>query len=921
MPGGGYSGRVYGWGMLMRVIGAILLLAFTCLGVAAARAAAAGSEVVPDGKLPQVATPLAYILDITADPRADRFEGRARIRVRLEQAATRVWLHAQRIDVHQLVASDANGRALKATVQLHGDTGVLEVRFAARVPAQEILLDFRYGAAFNAELQGLYKVRLGDDAYAMTQMEPVSARYAFPAFDEPRFKTPFDISLTVPVADVAVANTRQTGQTKSPDGQWKTLSFATTRPLPTYLVAFAIGPWDVVEAQPIAPNAVRKAPLPLRGIAARGNGAKLDWALQTAAAIVPWFEDYSGQPYPFDKLDLLGAPDFSAGAMENAGLIIYRDAELLIDKQSAAERYRGVFNINAHEIAHQWYGDLVTVPWWDDLWLNEAFATWAQAKATLALHPEYDAELGALEGRQWAMASDSLLSTRKIRQPIDGRGDIETAFDGITYQKGAAVLAMVERWVGEDRFRAGMRAYLAAHAFGSGSSNDLIATLAEHAGKGAALARVMRSFLDQAGVPLVKASLDCADGKATLALAQTRHLPLGVMASTRAQWSVPVCVRFGRGDGSDAQCFLLEQAQQQFAVAGACPDWLLPNADARGYYRFELAPADFARLTAAHARLRAPEQLVLADALDAAFARGSLAPDALLDAMPAFADSGVPQVATALFPRYLWIRRQLAGASTGLALDAWVADLYDARMRGLGWRRQAGEAGTVTALRRRLAHFLATEVRQPAARAALAAQGRAALGLDGSGTVDLARADPDLLDDALKIAVQDGGAPAYAAAQRAFEASRNTAQRYALVAALGASTEPALAARARDFGLTPRVQVGEMNYLYEAQLDEPANRAAAWQWLHAHFDALRERLPPFAQAGLPARFAVGRCSMAAADELAAFFTPRIKDLIGGERGLAQTVERIRQCATLREQLDARPLDEWAAAHRPRQASH
>lgn len=897
----------------MQALRSMLWLLFTCCGSGAALAAAPAGQAIPTGKLPQGVTPLAYSLHIKADPRAERFEGQSRIRVRLDRPAERVWLHAQQIEVRELLASDAKGKPLKAQAQVHGDSGVLEVRFAAPVPAQEITLDFRYEAPFNGELQGLYKVKLGNDPYAVTQMEPVSARYAFPGFDEPRFKTPFDISLTVPVADVAVTNTRQISEQKSADGRWKTLRFATTRPLPTYLVALAIGPWEVVEAKPIPANAVRKTPLPLRGLAARGNGGKLGWALQTAAEIVPFFEEYTAQPYPFDKLDLLGAPDFSAGAMENAGLIIYKDAALLIDKDSAAERYRGVYNINAHEIAHQWYGDLVTVPWWDDIWLNEAYATWGQAKAAMAQHPEYEADLGALEGRMWAMSSDSLLSTRKIRQPIDSRGDIETAFDGITYQKGAAVLAMFERWVGEDRFRAGMRAYLAAHAFGSGSSDDLIATLAEHGGKGAVFASAMRSFLDQPGVPLVKAGVECRDGKAGLHLAQTRYLPYGVLAKDSQQWSVPVCVRFGHGQAHATQCFLLEQAQQRFDLDGACPDWFMPNADARGYYRFELSGEDFARLAKASAQLSAAEQVVYADALGAAFARGSLAPTVLLDAMPAFAGSPKPQVATALLMRYRWIREHVASEATRPLLDAWAAALYAPRMQELGWHRKDGEDSTTTALRTRLADFLAVTVRQPAARATLGAQGRAALGFDGSGKVDLARADPDLLGDALAIAVQDGDAAVFEAAQRAFEASRNTVHRYALLGALGSTRDPALAARVRDYGLTSAVQIGEMGFLYGAQMNEPANRAATWQWLGQHFDDLRKRLPPFAQSRVPGMFADGRCSVAAADELAAFFTPRIKDLIGGERGLAQTVERIRQCSALREHTDARPLDEWVVA--------
>lgn len=875
----------------------------------------AAEPAVPTGKLSGDAEPLGYALHVTADPREDRFRGETRIRVRLDKPADHVWLHAQKIDIERVRASDAKGKPIEAKAITHDDSGVLEVRFGKRVAAQQIELDFDYAAAFNRELQGFYKVKVGDDAYAVTQMEPVSARYAFPGFDEPRFKVPFDITLTVPAQDVAVANTRQTGETKSADGKWKTLTFATTKPLPTYLVAFAVGPWDVVDAKPIPANNVRKTPLPLRGIGPRGSKDKLGWALESAAAIVPFFEAYTAQPYLFDKLDLLGAPDFSAGAMENAGLIVYRDAYLLTDAHSAAEHYRSVFNINAHEIAHQWYGDLVTVPWWNDIWLNEAYATWGQAKAAVALHPEYQADLGALEGRLHAMASDSLLSTRKIRQPIESRGDIETAFDGITYQKGAAVLAMFERWIGEEKFRDGMRTYLARHTFGSGSSDDLIATLAERSGKGDVFAKAMRSFLDQPGVPLIHAHLDCKNEKPALELAQTRYLPYGVLAKDAQQWSVPVCVRFGRnGKKDDAQCFLLDKPEQHFALNDVCPDWFMPNADARGYYRFDLDADDFGKLGKASAQLSPPEQVIYADALVSAFNRGTLPPTTLLDAMPALATSDTPQVATALFGRYQWIREHAVGDALRPALDAWAASLYASRMKTLGWKRKDGESGTTTALRSRLADFLALDLRDRDARAALGAQGRAALGLDGSGKVDLSKADPDLLVDALKVTVQDNGASAFEAAQKAFEASRDTTQRYALIGALGATRDPALAARVRDYGLSSAVQIGEMSRLYDAQMNEAENRDATWQWMTQHFDAFRTRLSPFAQSRMPATFSDGRCSDADADALSTFFAPRIKDLIGGERGLAQTLEQVRQCGALRGHVDARPLDEWVAAH-------
>jgi aminopeptidase N len=880
------------------------------------------SAQVPTGKLPADAQPLGYSLAFKIDPHADRFSGQTHIRIKLTQPADHVWLHSREIDIAKAELTDAAGKTRKVEVAERDSSGVIEVKFGATLPAQNIDLSFDYSAPFNAKLQGLYKVKLGDESYVVTQMEAISARYAFPGFDEPRFKTPFDITLTVPKDEAAIANTRPTSEKVSADGKWKTLVYATTRPLPTYLVAIAVGPWDVVDGPTLAANAVRKNPVPLRGIGPHGTGPQFKWILEQTPAIVKYYEDYTHQPYPFDKLDLLGAPDFSAGAMENAGLIVYRDALLRIDANSSANTYRSSFNVNAHEIAHQWFGDLVTVPWWDDIWLNEAYATWAQGKATVALKTEYLGDLSRLEGTLGAMHSDSLLSARKIRQPIREQGDIENAFDGITYQKGAAVLRMFEEWIGEDVYRDAMRDYLAKHLFGSGSSDDLIATIAKVSGKGDTLATAMRSFLDQPGIPLVHAELKCNAGKASLALEQTRYLPFGVMSSDNLQWKVPVCTRFGRAGKTETQCFLLDQPKREFAVApgsggSGCPDWYMPNAEAAGYYRFTMADKDFAALKAQVATLAPAEQVLYADAISSSFARGTLQPEVVLDAMPALAGSDIPQVAAALLGDFAWIREHLATDATRPALDAYAAKLYEPRLAQLGLRRKPGDSDATSRLRVRIVDFLAFDARNPALRKALDEQGRAALGLDGSGKVDLSKLDPDTRGAALKVAVQESGAAAYNAIVGELKTSHETQQRYELLAALGSTRDAKLGEEARNYGLTPAVAVGEIFYIYRSHVAEPENRAAFWQWFKPHYDTLRARLPDAYQSVLPRFAAIGRCSKTESDEMQQWMAPRIKDIIGGERALAQSLEGVSQCTSLHDHVGEKSLATWAEAHSAR----
>jgi alanyl aminopeptidase len=874
----------------------------------------ASADTPPTGRLPDTAIPLSYALNLKVDPRADRFTGQVRIRVKLTASVDHIWLHASDIDVARIDVTDARGTVHKAQLAVRDASGVAEVSFGGTLPAQEIEVAIDYSAAFNAKLQGLYKVKVGDDAYAVTQMEPTSARYAFPSFDEPRFKTPFRVSLTVPKNEVAIANTQQIKERPSADAQWKTLTFAPTKPLPTYLIALAVGPWDVVKGPTIPPNSVRKEPIPLRGIGPRGTGPQLKWILDQTPMIVKYYEDYTAQPYPFDKLDLLGAPDFGAGAMENAGLIIFRDAYLRIDANSPATAYRTAFNVTAHEIAHQWFGDLVTVPWWNDIWLNEAFATWAQGKATVDLEPAYAGDLSRLEGTLGAMGSDSLLSARKIRQPITNFGDIQTAFDSITYQKGAAVLRMFEEWLGEDTYRAAMREYLAKHAYGSGSSDDLIATIAKVSGKGDALTTAMHSFLDQPGIPLVHTSLTCANGAATLALSQTQYLPFGVAGKEHVQWSLPVCVRLERGEKSAKQCFLLDRPQHDFPVEGGCATSYLPNANAAGYYRFSMPAADLAALSAAIGALTPPEQLIYADAVSNAFIQGGTTPGEVLDAMPTFSGSPTPQVATALFDRFAWIREYLATDATRPALDAYAASLYAPRAAALGLRRLPSDTDVITQLRVRLVGFLAFTTRDATLRRALNEQGRLALGLDGSGTVDLSRVDSDIRGDALKAAVQDSGEPAFKAVLGELAVNHQTRQRYELLAALGATHDPNLGEQAWNYGTTSAVAVGELRFLYGSVVAEPENVDAFWQWLKTHYQALAARLPDQFQSVLIRYAADNRCSKPQSDELRTWFAPRISRIVGGDRVLAQSLEGIDQCTALREHAGEASLATWAAAH-------
>jgi alanyl aminopeptidase len=870
------------------------------LALACASVFATTADPPPLETLPRWAVPESYALDLRIDPAQKGFSGKVAIKLQLKQPSDHVWLHGKELKVEKVTVVDARGKAHAAKyVDAAPQAGVVRVDFGRELGAQELILDIAYTAPYNGHLEGLYKVEHAGHPYVMTQMEPISARYAFPGFDEPDFKTPFDLRITLPEHDVAVANTAQVKSVQADKG-WKTVTFATTKPLPTYLVAYMVGPWDTNVAADIPPSPWRKQPLPLRGIAAAGQAHRMGHILGETPVIIRTLEDYYGFGYPFDKLDLAAVPDFSAGAMENAGLVTFRDWLLLLDPDSAQRYVQGSFNVTAHELAHQWTGDTVTMTWWNDLWLNEAFATWMQQKVTEKVHPEYRADLDRVKGAEGAMANDSLVSARKIRQPITGNGDIQTAFDSITYRKGAAVLGMFEAFVGEDTFRDGMRAYINGHRFGNASADDLIDAIAKAADKGVKFKQAFGSFLDQSGVPMVATQLDCSGRQPVLKLAQSRYLPLGSTGSTDRTWGVPMCVRTPAG----TRCELLDGATGSMALPDAtCPAWYMPNAGARGYYRFSMAAQDLARLNGALDQLTDAEQLAYADAIDAAFRRGDIDAHDVLAAVRKLAPSRTTQVALAPLSTFEWIWRHEARTEAQKARLREVAKAaYLPRLQALGYARKAGETVEDTQLRSTLADTLGWTLKLPEVRAALLEQGDAVLKKTADGKLDFAAADPDLIGAALAVAVSAHGGPAVDELMAALPATSDPAHRNAILGGLGGAPADQ-ADRVRDFAIGKDVKVGEMARLFYTNRDTAEGRTSMWNWFVKHYDQVLARIGTFASGRLPGLAGGGGCSQAEADRMTQYFTPRLKKLSGADRGLAQGTESTLLCAALQARQD------------------
>lgn len=873
-------------------------------------ACAVQAEPVPLGPLPDTARPLQYTLNFRLDPAAAGFSASATIRVELREPADHLWLHALELDVAKLELRDAAGKMHAARFSAQGDSGVARIDFGATLPAQTLTLGFDYRARYNPQLEGIYRVARAGKPYVVTQMEPISARRAFPGFDEPRFKAVFDVSLEIPAGLQAVTNTAQVGEEKLADG-WRRLRFRTTPKLPTYLIALAVGPWDIVDGETIAATRWRSEPVPLRALAPQGEGPRLKEALAATPEIVRALEDYFGYPYAFGKLDLLAAPDFSAGAMENPGLVIFRESLLLLDANSPTDLRHSSFEVNAHELAHQWFGDTVTMPWWDDLWLNEAFATWMEGRITGQLRPAQRADLQRIAAAQHAMAADSLASARRVRQPIGDNGDIEGAFDSLTYGKGAAVLGMFEAWLGETVFRDGMRAYMKKHAFANATSDDLIDALAEAGDKDGRFGKAMRSFLDQPGVPLVSSRLQCSDGKAVLQLSQQRYFPAGSEGSGEQRWGIPFCVRSGKDGKQTTQCQLLDQVSASMALDGGCPDWYLPNAQGRGYYRVGLGKEELQRLTAAADSLDDRDQLAFADAIKAGFERGDVEAAAVLAAAGRLAGAKTREVALILQNELVWIRRNLADAQTRPALDAYVSQLYLPRLRALGYVRRAGENPDDALLRADLAELLGRKVENAEVRAALLQQGKAVLQPDAAGRLRFGAANYDLLGTVLAVTVQELGVPAVDALIAELAKNSDASLRLSMAMALGTTTDPALGQRVREFAVSDAAKISETARILATHQYEPRNRAALWQWLQRRYAQVVARTPVFVHGKLPELLSEGWCETRQATVVAEFFAKNPLQVSGVAQGLRRAQEAINLCAARRERQGTASLAAWA----------
>lgn len=507
----------------------------------------------PAFRLPDTARPSHYELEVTIVPRESTFRGTVRVLVEITKPTQSVWMNSRGLTIES-VAMTVVGAVKHPDFAASGE--FLEIR-TGDLPPGPARFEIAYrGESSETANDGLYRKKSGADWYAYTTFTPIEARRAFPCFDEPGYKAPWRVVLHVPESDTAASNSPIRSESLEAGGL-KRVEFDETKPIPSEVVALVVGPFEVVDA-----GVAGARRIPVRILTQRGRAQEAEAARGATAEILARLEAYTGIPYPWDKLDHVAITDMPYGAVENPGLITYRDRILLAPNgRDTEERRRGMRATIAHELAHQWFGNLVTQAWWDDVWLSEGFATWLGGRISDMELPTYERSLSAIAGRTEIVRMD----TRPVRLDMHSREEMSRVYGGLVYRKGAAVLTMLEQWTGAETFQRGLRRYLREYAGANATTGDLAAAI--RAESGVDVLPVMRSFLDQPGMPVVEVTSACT-----------------VRQAMPANWTVPVCSEAA----AQPVCTVL-QADPAPLAGCTGPAW--PNRGGSGYFRLRMPPA------------------------------------------------------------------------------------------------------------------------------------------------------------------------------------------------------------------------------------------------------------------------------------------------------------------------------------------
>ncbi len=844
-------------------------------------------------RLPGNVRPESYTITLDARLGRDTFTGRVRIALDVAEATREIEIHAHAIDVAS-VELVAGGRTLAGTAVEIPEVEAIRLTFEDDVPPGPAELTIRYTGHVSRNMEGLYLSKNGPEECLASQCQETDARAVFPCFDEPAFKARFQWIVTTDATHEVLSNGVPESVIDHGDGS-RRWTFTATRPISTYLLALAIG--DFAHGKDRSVNGI-----PLRVFGLRGKEHLGEYSNGLTARLLPWFEEYFGVPYPYGKYDQLAVPSFSAGAMENVGLVLFRENLLLLDEATASWREtKAVARVVAHEFAHMWFGNLVTMQWWDDIWLNEAFAEWMAHRSIHAVHPDYHVWDDFQASKAGALESDALASTHPIYSPVETPQQATELFDAITYQKGSAVMRMLENFLGADAFRDGLRTYMQEFKESNAKGDDLWRHL--EAASGQPVGRVMGQWIREGGYPVVSVAR-APDG--ALSFAQKRFLVRPDATPSDTLWPVPLVIRYADDDGVHTVSHLLDGAEGrvELPVSGTLK-WAIPNGDGVGFYRLDMADPLIASALDHIGELATAEIVGLLDDAWALVQNGTHTVDRFLRVLDKVADGATnPSVLGRVAQRARDLEGRLENAGDAAALEsfrAWLRERLSPALDRLGLEPASDEDPLTADARAVLLELLAGSGGEARAKAH-------ALALQRKESSDPAGVPPELAAPAVRVAARYGDAAHFEEhlatydERRASRAPPQTVQRYLYT--LADHRDPALMDRLvglMEDGTIPQEALGPMLRL---MFSLRQSRSHAWTYLTRNWSTVREKLGDMWTGFLVE--ASGHLPATRRAEVVAFYDTNLKGV--AQQAYARALERMDQEA----EFDARTRDGIAA---------
>ena len=835
-------------------------------------------------RLPGGASPDHYSLAVTIHFPDNTFGGDETIDLKLAKPTRTITLNAVEIDFHDVTVT-AGGQTQTAKVSSDEKNEMATFTVGNELPAGAATVHIKYTGHLNDKLRGFYLSTYKGKKYEVSQMESTDARVAFPCFDEPSYKATFDLTAIVDKGDTAISNGEIVSDTPGP-GDQHTIKFSTSPKMSSYLVALTVGDWKCASDQ-VDGVKVSVCTVP-------GKENLTHFPLEASKAILHYYNNYYGIKYPLPKLDNIAVPDFQAGAMENWGAIIYRETALLIDDKTASVGAKqGVAETIAHEVAHQWFGDLVTAAWWDDIWLNEGFATWMTPHPLEPWKPEWLLSQGVADGTDGSLSGDSVKNTRPIHQAAETRAEIQSLFDGIAYGKTASVLHMLESYLGHDTFRAGVNLYLKEHAYGNATAADFWNAMARSSKK--PVDKIMPTFVMQPGAPYVGVEAKCEGGSTTLNISQKRYFntPEDFKQPNDQIWQIPICAKgISETGAGQQQCFLLTARRQQFTLKG-CSKFVFPDAGAQGYYRFDYDAAAMRKLGNAVEKGLTPDERIALMGNEWALMRIGQHNVGDYLALGDQLKSTPGSVLLESFGNHLnFIREHLVTDADRPAFQAWLRGAFSPALQQLGYTARPDDTPVQKQKRAILFEGLGNDANDPE----VIQQARTMV---QEYMKDPASIDPTLAGAVVSVAAHHGDAELYNQFKAQMQKVKSPQQYYRYFYALADFSQPALIQQMLDSTLTQEVR-GQDLYILIGLLRNRASQNAAWDFMREHFDDLMKKTGAgLGGVGVFLYGAQSFCDTQKANEVQQFFQQH--PFPGTERNQRETIEAISSCVELRGQ--------------------